>query len=85
MTFHAGDLVWRDENVAHPVAIVVGRCPGDAWIRVRTPDGKWRIWQKSKLSNMSRIGLDNEDTQEFEKLFPWLPRWRASNNGRLHG
>lgn len=76
MDFAVGDFVWREDDVPYPLAIYVGRCPSDAWARVRTPDGKWRIWEKSKLSNMTGIGLDEEDTREFEKIFPWLPRWR---------
>lgn len=55
--FIKGDLVchsrWDDDtedekNVGH----VIGFCPGDKWIRVKTLDGRSRIWLKDKVHNI---------------------------------
>lgn len=51
--FLVGDVVERMNAQGECVAaIVIGFCPSDKWIRVRSDDGIRRIWLKENVSNI---------------------------------
>jgi hypothetical protein len=60
MVFHKDDAKKREQRFAE----VVGYCPGHEWRRVKTLDGKRRIWA---VENM--IELDDELADEVRPEF----------------
>lgn len=55
--FQVGDLVFHhrmddDSPAPSDYGVVWGFCPGPNWIRVKTHDGKYRIWAKGRVVNV---------------------------------
>lgn len=61
-----GDIVFhRYENHPSPAAKVTGFCGAPKFVRVKTPDGRHRIWAASNF-----FKLNDEQTEDFRGLFP---------------
>lgn len=54
--FYVGDLVCRadrgDDLATNEIGEVTGFCPGPRWVRVKTGDGRHRIWLKDNVHNV---------------------------------
>jgi hypothetical protein len=60
-----GDLIFhRYDNHPSPAAMVTGYCTSPDFVRVKTPDGRHRIWHRRNF-----FKLNDEQSDDFASLF----------------